>query len=178
MNNKQQAYKLLSILLQYPEHIDDIKHIQREANSLQNDQIKELLQRFLNYYSSQGIDQLNRDYINIFDFNANTSMYLTYPDYSDSLERGKVLLDIKRELHNAGYKIKVNELPDYLPLILEFASLDSSNTAERILIQYNDALVKLNNGLKDLGSYYQLLIEAVITLTEELQQEDLKGGAL
>lgn len=178
MNDKQKTYKLLSILLQYPEQIDDIKLIQREVNLLQNDQVKGLLQSFLNYYSSQGIDQLNRDYIDTFDFNTNTTMYLTYPEFSDSLERGEALLSIKRELEHAGYKIKANELSDYLPLILEFASLDSTEAAERILIQYNSGLVKLGDELKNLNSSYQFLMEAIILLTEELQQEDLKGGIL
>lgn len=165
-------------MLQYPEQIDDIKYIQSEVNLLKNDQVKELLQSFLNYYSNQNINELNSEYINTFDFNANTTMYLTYPEYSESLERGEALLNIKRELNNAGYRIKANELPDYLPLILEFASLDSTNIAERILIQYNSALEKLRNGLKDIDSPYLFLVDATISLIEELQQEDLKGGVL
>lgn len=178
MNDKQRAYKLISILFQYPEQVGDIKSIQKEVNLLQNIQVKEVLKSFLNHYSCQSIDQLSRDYINLFDFNVNTTLNLTYPDYSDSIERGGAMLNIKRELHNAGYNIKVNELPDYLPLLLEFVSLDSTNAAERILTQYSNVILKLNNELKGVESPYQYLVEAIITLMEESQLEDLEGGVL
>lgn len=178
MNDKQKAYKLLSILLQYPEQIGDIKQIQKEVYLLQNIRIIELLQKYLNYFTGQSIDELNRDYINIFDFNVNTTMYLTYPEYSDSLERGEAMLNIKRELHNAGYDLLANELPDYLPLLLEFASVDQTNIADRILEQYCKALIKLGNELKNINSPYQYLIEATRSLGGELQQQDLKGGVL
>jgi len=178
MNDKQRAYKLLSILLQYPEQVGDIKPIQKEVYLLLNIQVKELLQSFLNHYSSQDNGQISSDYINLFDFNANTTLYLTYPEFSESLERGAALLNIKRELHSAGYNIKINELPDYLPLLLEFASLDLDNVADRLLTQYSNAIIKLNNELKAVDSPYHFLIEAIIVLIEESHQEDLKGGVL
>ncbi|MDG3086584.1 hypothetical protein P7F88_10845 [Vibrio hannami] len=50
-------------------------------------------------------------------------LYLTHGRFGENRERGLAFVKLKMEFAKAGFYIKNDELPDYLPLILEFASI-------------------------------------------------------
>jgi nitrate reductase molybdenum cofactor assembly chaperone NarJ/NarW len=61
-------------------------------------------------------------YVATFDFNEARALYLTAHELGDSRRRGQTLLDLRATMRAAGFEPPEGELPDYLPLLLEFVS--------------------------------------------------------
>ncbi len=103
--------------------------------------------------------QRQQQYIRIFDFGGH-SLYLTYLTHGETRQRGTALLEIKRELASGGLAITSGELPDYLPLLLEFAAIEERG--RRLLADYRDALVRLADDLGDQEGPFGLVLKAVL----------------
>jgi nitrate reductase delta subunit len=61
-------------------------------------------------------------YVATFDFSEPTALYLTAHELGDSRQRGSALLALQSMLRAAGFEPACAELPDYLPMLLEFLS--------------------------------------------------------
>lgn len=61
-------------------------------------------------------------YVATFDFNEARALYLTAHELGDSRRRGQALLDLRTMLRGAGFEPPEGELPDHLPLLLEFVA--------------------------------------------------------
>jgi nitrate reductase delta subunit len=59
-------------------------------------------------------------YVATFDFSEPTALYLTAHELGDSRQRGMALLTLRSLLRAAGFEPASTELPDYLPMLLEF----------------------------------------------------------
>ena len=64
--------------------------------------------------------ELEARYVATFDFNESTALYLTAHELGDSRHRGQALVELRSLLRAAGFEEATEELPDYLPLLLEF----------------------------------------------------------
>ena len=62
-------------------------------------------------------------YVDAFDFSKQCSLHLTYHVHGDRRQRGLAMLKLKQAYRAAGFEPPGDELPDYLPLMLEFAAL-------------------------------------------------------
>jgi nitrate reductase delta subunit len=71
------------------------------------------------------------------------------------------LLRLKRLYAQAGLELAREELPDYLPLVLEFASLAPGDVGETLLREHRPELELLRANLHDTGSPYADLLEAL-----------------
>jgi len=67
-----------------------------------------------------GVTELEARYVATFDFNEPTALYLTAHELGDSRRRGQALIELRALLRAAGFEEATAELPDYLPLLLEF----------------------------------------------------------
>lgn len=61
-------------------------------------------------------------YVRTFDFSESTALYLTAHELGDSRQRGTALLELRYQLRAGGFEPGGAELPDYLPLLLEFVA--------------------------------------------------------
>lgn len=68
------------------------------------------------------LDARMAGYVATFDFNEARALYLTAHELGDSRRRGQALLDLRATMRAAGFEPPEGELPDYLPLLLEFVS--------------------------------------------------------
>lgn len=59
-------------------------------------------------------------YVATFDFNEPAALYLTAHELGDSRRRGNALVELRALLRAYGFEEATEELPDYLPLLLEF----------------------------------------------------------
>lgn len=78
-------------------------------------------------------------YVATFDFNESASLYLTAHELGDSRRRGSALLELRHMLRAAGFEPSLPELPDYLPLLLEFlacapADVTTGDLARRMAV--------------------------------------------
>lgn len=156
-------YKLLSVLLRYPDErvVDAREEIAAAADALPASPQREALQRFLSSFATEPAVVLAERYVETFDLRRRSGLYLSYYLYGDTRRRGMALLRLKRLYAAAGLEPTTGELPDYLPLMLEFAALAPDGAGETLLREHRPALELLRTGLHEADSPYGHLLDAV-----------------
>ncbi|SEG98851.1 nitrate reductase delta subunit [Nonomuraea solani] len=81
---------------------------------------------FLTRATELGPGELAAHYVDTFDLNRRCCLYLTYYADGDTRRRGESLAALKSRYRAAGWEPMEDELPDFLPVLLEFAALDPS----------------------------------------------------
>lgn len=163
VDDNQKVFKLCSIMLEYP-HRDWMKFniLKQEVAQLENDKVQEMFLQFINYLQSTDVGQLCTNYVSTFDFNEGTTLYLTYTIFGDNRERGPAFVELKKYFEEAGYFIETEELPDYLPLVLEFAAVAPAHITQKIFKVHRKGIEKLQNELEKFNSPYLPLINVCI----------------
>jgi nitrate reductase molybdenum cofactor assembly chaperone NarJ/NarW len=167
-------YKILSVLLEYPEQelIDNLPEIRAiiDENTDIDTAERVALRKFLDHLVSVTLTELQAEYVRTFDSTPEHSLHLTHHLFSDDSdrERGPALIDLGEMFKEYGVKTVTNELPDYLPLLLEFASYLDDNEATVFLSDVNKVLKTLTDNLTKANSPYAAplsVIESRATLT-------------
>jgi nitrate reductase molybdenum cofactor assembly chaperone NarJ/NarW len=156
-------YKLLSVLLRYPDErlVAARDELAAAVAALPRSPEKPPLERFLAHLARATPRELEQGYVETFDLRRRTSLYLTYYLHGDTRKRGMSLLRLKRLYAAAGLELAREELPDYLPLVLEFAALAPEGAGETVLRQHRPSLELLRASLHAAGSPYAHLLDAV-----------------
>ncbi|MBM3351555.1 MAG: nitrate reductase molybdenum cofactor assembly chaperone [Betaproteobacteria bacterium] len=168
-----QVYKLLSALLEYPDQ-ELVQHLtELEVFVASNADIdaaeREALLQFMQHLQSRPLTELQADYVKTFDMTAEHSLHLTHHLFGDDKNRGPALIDLGDLYKDYGVEVVTNELPDYLPLILEFAAYLDDNEATVFLSDAKKVLGVLTENLTKAESPYAALlsiIEGRATLTK------------
>jgi nitrate reductase delta subunit len=113
--------KLASLLLQYPTAA--LRQELRDEPRPLGQRAGRDLEDFLGWYRAVPLAELEREYVRSFDFSKRASLHLTYHTDGDSRRRGVAMLRLKQAYAAAGLDVTDRELPDYLPLMCEFAAL-------------------------------------------------------
>ncbi|WP_071394936.1 nitrate reductase molybdenum cofactor assembly chaperone [Bacillus tuaregi] len=169
MDNYQLTFKLCSIMLRYPdkEWVDN-EEIQELILSIENEEVRSSILSFWNYTREMSWEELAENYVRWFDLTENTTLYLTYGIFGDNRERGPAFVKLKLEFAKAGFYIKENELPDYLPLILDFASIAELKCVTKVLAIHLKAIKALNKELHKQMNPYAYLVKAALIIIESL----------
>jgi nitrate reductase delta subunit len=109
-------------------------------------------------------------YVECFDQGRSASLHLFEHVHGDSRERGPAMLDLARTYAAAGLWLGDGELPDYLPVVLEFASTRPAAEARAFLGETTHILNAIFSALRKRGSPYASLVGAVIELAGETAQ--------
>lgn len=167
--------KILSLLLRYPddEILSSREEIARAARGLPPSEAKDRVLRFLEGWLRSSPEELRSGYVETFDFRGKNCLYLTYFRFGDQRVRGQALAELKELYGRAGYTLTTPELPDYLPLVLEFADA-RPDLGLPLVAGYRSALEVIRKALGQAGSPYALLVEALICLLPEVGEEDLE----
>jgi len=173
-----QPLKLASLLLQYPsqELWDARKELQDEIGALGAGARREALLAFLETIDGQPLSEAQRRYVEAFDFSRRTSLYLTYHRWGDLRQRGLALLKLKQRYAAAGLELSDEELPDYLPVLLEFCAIRPEQGLEA-LGEHREAIELVRSALHDAGSPYALLLDAVVADLPKLSRAQVSRAA-
>ena len=150
-------YKLLSVLLRYP----DERLVEARDELVAAARGHAALEPFLAQLARASPFELAQAYVETFDLRRRSSLYLTYYLHGDTRKRGMALLRLKRLYAAAGLELAGAELPDYLPLVLEFCSLAPPDVAGTLLREHRPALELLRRSLHDAGSMYAGVLDAL-----------------
>lgn len=165
----KRVYGIVSYLLQYPDDAwnDWLYVVRLEADSFADPELKRCLIDFLD--EAERVDKMNwqNGYVQTFDFGKKTNLYLTYSAHGEERERGSALIELKRQYAEAGFDLAGSELPDYLPLVLEFASAAPWPAAAAILTKHRHALVSIRRELAQTESPYAALFDLLLQITPE-----------
>ena len=148
--------KLLSLFLQYP--TDDLLAAREE---LASEVHRGSLERFAGWWAARQARELRQSYVETFDFTRRNSLHLTYHVHGDRRQRGIALLRLKQRYASVGLELLDGELPDYLPVMLEFAALAPEDVGIAALAECRDAIELVRASLHDAGSPYAYALDAV-----------------
>ena len=127
---------------------------------------------FLREFHDADQMQLAMAYVETFDMRRRSSLHLTYYAYGDTRKRGMALLRFKHAYRQAGLQLDDSELPDFLPLVLEFAATIDLLQGERLLAEHVPVLELLRLSLLDNGSPYASVLTAVLATLPPISTAD------
>jgi nitrate reductase delta subunit len=161
-------YKLLSKLLEYPDP-DLMAALPRLHDTLrQGFEAAEwlVLERFMKDLARKDLTEAQAAYVQTFDLTPEHALHLTHHLFGDDKNRGPALIDLGEYYRQYGLEIAANdgsfqELPDYLPLVLEFAAQLQADEARIFLSQWSKVLGQLAGNLEQTGSPYAPLLRLV-----------------
>lgn len=172
------ALKLVSVLLQYPEEEiwADRTVLRQEAEELPAGGRRDAVLRFLGAVEGDSLASLQRRYVEGFDFARRSSLHLTYHRWGDQRQRGMALLRLKQRYAEAGLELLDGELPDFLPVLLEFCGLAPDQEAD-VLYEHREAIELVRATLHDQGSPYAELLDAVVEELPKLSRRQASRAA-
>lgn len=120
------------------------------------------LDSFLDELERIPLGELQRRYVDVFDLSRRHALYLSYWTDGDTRRRGEVLGRFKAVYRASGFLVDLSgELPDYFPMVLEFAAVADPEAGEALLREYRPSLELLRIGLSEDHSSYADVVTAV-----------------
>lgn len=165
------AAAALSVALRYPEAAiiarrDELAAMAASASSSPSGVA---LAAFLAWWASVPAGELERTYVETFDLHRRASLYLTWYLHGDRRQRGQEFVRLKHLYESSGQILTGRELPDFLPLMLEFAAMDPG-TGTAMLADLRVALELLRAALHEIDSPYALAIDVICLEIPALDQ--------
>jgi len=100
-------------------------------------------------------------YVALFDLGRGCSLHLFEHVYGDSRERGQAMVALADRYRAAGLAVSANELPDYLPLVLEYISVAPPAEAKGLLAEIAHVVEALGERLAKRESPYAAVMAAL-----------------
>jgi len=107
------------------------------------------------------------DYVQLFDSGRRTALHLFEHVHGDSRDRGPAMIDLARLYEQAGLFLADGEMPDHLPVVLEFASTQPPREATAFLGELAHLLNVIFNALQQRRSRYASVLGALLDLAGE-----------
>jgi nitrate reductase delta subunit len=124
----------------------------------------------------QDLYELQARYVDLFDRTRSLSLQLYEHVHGESRDRGQAMVELLKLYSSRGLELTAKELPDHLPVFLEFLSLLSTDEAAALLGEAAHVLEALRERLKKRKSPYVRVFDALVALVEtERNAEALKA---
>lgn len=159
------ALKVISLLLAYP--TQEIKQGAADlATALEQDKAlaarsRDLLLRVVRELEEKDLYDLQERYVFLFDRTRTLSLHLFEHVHGESRDRGQAMVDLMATYEAGGFEIGTKELPDYLPLFLEYLAHRPVEEAAELLGQTAHILTALKERLKKRSSVYANVFAAL-----------------
>ena len=160
--------KLLAVLLSYPsaELVAALPEIARrlgEEPALRS-ATQDALAGLLAELNREDLLDLQERYVAQFDAGRSTSLHLFEHVHGDSRDRGQAMVDLNALYRRSGFVIKVNELPDYLPAVLEYLATRPAEEVRELIEDCAHILRAVGERLIAGGSPYAAVFAALLDL--------------
>jgi len=172
----QRTLKALSALLTYP--TADLKAAAGEISEAIEKEtaisfaVREQLHRLLTELATGDLYDLQERYVLLFDRTRSLSLHLFEHVHGESRDRGQAMIDLKAQYENSGLFMSAAELPDFLPLFLEFASTLPAKEASETLGQPAHIFAALAERLRKRRSPYEAVFRALVALAGAKPKDD------
>lgn len=158
--------KVLGFLLTYPtpdhlEVLDECREILKKEKWLPERALT-ALDGLMRYLQEMDILTLQEEYVALFDRTPSLCLHLFEHIHGDSRDRGQALVDLMNVYNDAGLELKTEELPDYLPLFLEYLSVIETEQARHDLNGLVEILAVIGKRLENRDSAYAAIFDALI----------------
>ncbi|MER6333381.1 nitrate reductase molybdenum cofactor assembly chaperone [Streptomyces sp. NPDC001034] len=162
------VHRIASVLLRYPDEavLACLGDVTAALPAVVDPVDRTRLAAVCHHLSGLSPTEAAQRYVDTFDHTRRRSMHLTYYRHGDTRARGMALLTLKHTYRQAGHEPPESELPDFLPLVLEFAAL-APGPGHRVLLQCRAGLELLRQALREHSSPYTGVLD---TLSDRLPE--------
>jgi nitrate reductase delta subunit len=165
------VFRALSALLSYPtqdmrQALPEIADVVRTAPLLTAREQCGLLD-LVDELGRSDLLEAEERYVDLFDRGRSLSLHLFEHLHGDSRDRGEAMVDLKRIYERAGFELSARELPDYLPVLLEYLSCRDLAEARAMLGDCAHILTTIGRSLIARGSRYAAVLQALIVIAGE-----------
>ncbi|MGH8477589.1 MAG: nitrate reductase molybdenum cofactor assembly chaperone [Methylococcales bacterium] len=162
--------KVISSLLCYPdeglyEHRDELAAVIREEAVIPEEDQLAMIQ-FMDDLCAKSLLDVQSDYVETFDRSRSLSLLLFEHVHGESRNRGQAMVDLMKIYEDNGFEISARELPDYLPLFLEYLSHRSEAEIIEWLSNVKHILALLQGRLENRQNSYSVLFSALLNLIQ------------
>jgi nitrate reductase delta subunit len=164
-------YRILSALLCYPsqELLDALPEVDQALAPYPA--ARTTLAPLLDLLARHSLIELQENYVATFDRNPAHALHLFEHIHGESRDRGQAMVDLLHEYQRNGFEPDVAELPDHVPLFLEFLSLIEPTTAATLLGDAIHVLAAIGKRLARNESPYAAVFVVLGSLTDVVPRE-------
>ena len=168
------SLRVLARLLGYPDaelrdHLSELQQALHEERALTPMRISELDALIAQLSGPASLDT-EAAYVELFDRGRATSLHLFEHVHGDSRERGPAMIDLAQTYEKAGLFLAEGEMPDFLPVVLEFTSTQPPREAREFLAEMAHIFNAIFAALQQRNSAYAAVLGALLELAGEKPQ--------
>jgi len=165
------TFKALGVLLAYPtqtllDALPDLFGLVVEENFVPRPE-RDRLKAALHWMQTQDLIDLEEKYVDWFDRGRATSLHLFEHVHGESRDRGQAMVELKALYQAQGLHLAGNELPDYLPALLEYVSVIPREAANEMVADFAHILRSIGAQLEKRSSPYAAAIAALLAAAGE-----------
>ena len=166
---------VISRLIDYPDE-QILANEQAMINVIEESGLDASLEeRLINFIESNLAKDLmdwQSEYDGLFERGRSLGLWLFEHVHGESRDRGQAMVDLVNVYREAGLEISQHELPDYIPLFLEFLATQGEDNAVQWLKDVEHVLGLLLCRLEKRGSDYEVLFESLLTIADSQVELD------
>ena len=176
------TFKVLSVLLNYPtaelqQAIPEMRMV-LEAEKLLPRTEARALSRLIDEFETGELYDLQERYVLLFDRTRSLSLHMFEHVHGESRDRGQAMVDLQAMYLEKGLEPGSSELPDFLPLFLEFLSMLPRAEAYDLLGQPAHILAAIAERLRKRQSAYEAAFRALVALAKDKPKGEAIAAAL
>lgn len=161
--------KIIALLMEYPDEM--LWENRDEALDLIAQDAPTLLPFTRTYLSAPLLDR-QAEWCEVFERGRATSLLLFEHVHAESRDRGQAMVDLMAQYEKVGLQLDCRELPDYLPLYLEYLSIVGEAEARNGLQNVAPILALIGGRLKQRDVAHYQLFDALLRLAETRLSSD------
>ena len=163
------SLRVLARLLSYPDarllrHLDELRVGLHQERAVSDVRLTEL-DALIGALERGDALESQAHYVDVFDAGHATSLHLFEHVHADSRERGPAMIDLAQTYQKAGLELGAGELPDFLPVVLEFVSTQPPRTARAFLAEMAHIFNAIFQALLQRQSPYAAVLGALLELS-------------
>ncbi len=165
------SLRVLALLLGYPDaelraHLGDLRAALHAERALSPARLAEL-DALIATLGRKAVLEVESDYVELFDRGRATSLHLFEHVHGDSRDRGPAMIDLTKTYEQAGLFLGENEMPDFVPVVLEFTSTLQPRQAREFLGEMAHIFNAIFAALQKRESPYACVLGALLELAGE-----------
>jgi len=165
------ALRILARLLAYPDaalraRLPELREAVEDDRAIPRTRRVELLRLVERLLEDDALDS-ESNYVALFDRGRATSLHLFEHVHGDSRDRGPAMIDLIKTYEAAGLHLGPNEMPDYLPVFLEYVSTQPPREARASLAEIAHIVNQVFAALVERNSAYASVFGAILELAGE-----------
>jgi nitrate reductase molybdenum cofactor assembly chaperone NarJ/NarW len=169
--NASMSLRVLARLLSYPdaelrEHLPDMRQALHADKAVPSGRLAELDKLIASLEKGNPLEN-EAEYVQMFDRGHATSLHLFEHVHGDSRDRGPAMIDLAQTYEKAGLFLAPGEMPDFLPVVLEFVSTQPPREARAFLVEMAHIFNVIFNALQQRQSAYASVLGALLELAGE-----------